>query len=256
MATILIVDDDTVNLSSLARVLSQAGYHTQTTRTGTEAMSHLQRLSVDLLLIDTATDQFDAMGCLQVAKSLDPDLATVVLTRRPTVESAVAAFRHGANDYLLKPVRNEDILQAVEDALSERNRSIQLKELEKIATQMAGLLNGNGNGKTQTSDIIRCANLELHPASFKSYIDGEDIHLTPTEFRLLLALCQQPGQAIEYVQLVQAACGYTCSRYEAQNIIGAHVRNLRRKLEAEPDEILYVEAVRGVGYRIIAPNVG
>jgi DNA-binding response OmpR family regulator len=62
---------------------------------------------------------------------------------------------------------------------------------------------------------------------------------------------QTPGVVFDYVELVRDACGYTCARHEAQEIINTHIRNLRHKLGIEPDQPLYIESVRSMGYRLL-----
>jgi DNA-binding response OmpR family regulator len=93
--------------------------------------------------------------------------------------------------------------------------------------------------------------LKVDPEAYLVTLGGEPLDLTPTEFRLVLTLTHTPGAAFDYIRLVQLACGYTCSRQEAREIIGTHVLNLRRKLGIAPKQSLYVESVRGVGYRLI-----
>lgn len=80
--------------------------------------------------------------------------------------------------------------------------------------------------------------------------------LTPTEYRLLKSLCEPIGATIEYIPLVQAACGYLCDRQEAREMSGTHIRNLRQKL-IQPGGGIQIESVRGVGYRLSqTPSAG
>ncbi|MCI0709785.1 MAG: response regulator transcription factor [Chloroflexi bacterium] len=255
MIRLLIVDDEAIILRFLVRVLAREGYSIQTARNGQEALHLLRQQQFDLLLTDIKMDGPDGVHLLQQAKALDPELAVVLLTGHATVDSAVAALRYGASNYLLKPARNEDILKAVAGALEERDNALRHRQLEQVASQLADLFAAPPDHAVVSGDnIIRCGEFELHTTSFKSFLNGEAIHLTPTEFRLALELCSRPGATIAYIELVQAACGYTCSRFEAQDIIGAHVRNLRQKLGVDEHAPLYVESVRGIGYRIISPE--
>lgn len=255
MIRLLIVDDESVILHFLVRVLGREGYSIQTARNGQEALHLLRQQQFDLLLTDIKMDMLDGVQLLQQAKELDSELAVVLLTGHATVDSAVAALRYGASNYLLKPARNEDILKAVAEALEERDHALRHRQLEQVASQLADLFVAPSDQEVVSDDnVVRCGGFELHTASFKSFLNGEAIHLTPTEFRLAQELCSRPGETMAYIDLVQAACGYSCSRYEAQDIIGAHVRNLRQKLGVEEHTALYVEAVRGIGYRIISPE--
>lgn len=258
MAKILIVDDEQVILNFLVRVLARAGHQTATATDGQQALSLLDKQAFDLLLTDIKMEHLDGVDLLQEAREHFPEMAVVMLTGHATVESAVAALRHGASDYLRKPAKNEDILAAVDAALAERNVRLRRREIEKTVAHLAGLLGDDlpALETDSTPEVVQCGALEMHPASYKAYLGGEEVHLTPTEFRLLLALAQRPGEAVGYITLVEMACGYRCTRYEAQNIIGTHGRNLREKIGVEPGQPLYVEAVRGVGYRLIPQEAG
>lgn len=252
MASILIVDDEPSILNFLRRVLERAGYFVQAAENGRAALEVLERQPVDLLLTDIKMDYLDGVGLMQAALARYPDLAVVLLTGHATVDSAVAALRHGAVDYLLKPASNEDILQAVADGLAHRTREQRRDQLEQVAMQMSALVQRRAD--VHPTPTLTVGALYLDEGAFRAVLGEDELDLTPTEFRLLTALVRQPGQALDYVDLVEQACGYRCLRHEAQEIIGTHVRNLRRKMGVGADEAYYVESVRGVGYRLAPPD--
>lgn len=254
-ANVLVVDDEPVIRNFLVRVLEREGYSVQAATNGREALQHLDARPYDLLLTDIKMDQLDGVGLLTEAKRRDPDLAVILLTGHATVASAVEALRQGAHDYLLKPVKNEDIVAAVAAGLADRQRQQRRDQLEVLAEQMLSVV-GPRNGAPPPADDtpprhLSSGPLALDTAAYIATLDDQRLDLTPTEFRLLHELLREPGAAFDYVTLVQGACGYTCTRQEAREIIGTHVLNLRRKLGIAPDAPLYVESVRGVGYRII-----
>lgn len=256
---VLVVDDEPVIRSFLVRVLEGEGYQVQAARDGREALQFLEAISFDLLLTDIKMENLDGVELLHEARTRYPDLAVILLTGHATVQSAVNALRRGAHDYLLKPVKNEDILNAVAAGLEARARQQRRERLEGIAAQMLEVV--ERDDLTDSADsltrkpVIRCGGLELDLAAYRVTLDGEPLELTPTEFRLLAELSQLPGATLDYVRLVHAACAYTCARHEAREIIGTHVLNLRRKLDVESGQPLYVESVRGVGYRLVPPDV-
>lgn len=255
---VLIVDDEPVIRSFLVRVLEREGYEVQAASNGHEALDYLDVTSFDLLLTDIKMDQLDGMELLRQAKARQPDLSVILLTGHATVSSAVAALRHGAYDYLLKPVRNEDLVTAVAAGLAERARQQRRDQLERIAAQMRDAMQSPETEDTPISTsgkrLVACGGLTLDIAAYTASLDGAPLNLTPTEFRLLLELCRIPGVTLDYVKLVQTACGYTCARHEAREIIGTHVLNLRQKLGVKPGQALYIKSVRGVGYRLIPPD--
>jgi DNA-binding response OmpR family regulator len=255
---VLIVDDEPVIRRFLVRVLEGEGYEVQAASNGHEALDYLDSTAFDLLLTDIKMDQLDGVELLRQARARHPDLSVILLTGHATVSSAVAALRHGAFEYLLKPVKNEDLATAVATGLQERARQQRRDRLERMATQMLDVMQSPEPGDTQNSTpvkrIVACNGLRLDVAAYTASLDDYPLNLTPTEFRLLLELSRFPGVTFDYIKLVQAACGYSCARHEAREIIGTHVLNLRQKLGIIPGQALYIESIRGVGYRLIPPD--
>lgn len=252
MAKILVVDDEASIRTFVSRVLERDGYHVQTAQDGQEALKLLESSEFDLLLSDIKMDRLDGIGLLREARVRYPDLVIILLTGHATVQSAVVAVNEGAYQYLLKPASNQDILSAVAGGLQEGDRQRRVGQLEDLASQITAVISDSQTMPViQDEAQIEVGRLVLDRAAYKAMLSETPLELTLTEFRLLNELSERPGAAIEYVPLVEAACGYTASRAEAREIIGTHVRNLRRKLGIKPDDPLYVESVRGVGYRLI-----
>ena len=253
-AKLLIVDDEQSIRDFLVRVLEREDYEVQTARNGAEALERLNQERFDLLLSDIKMDNVDGVELLGRAREKYADLAIILLTGHATVQSAVAALRRGAHDYLLKPVKNEDIVLAVAQGLKARTRKQRRNRLEQLASQMMTVFDGDMNAKQAheaASAPVQLGNLHLDPRAYKARLADKPLDLTPTEFRLLEHLSHEPGTTFDYVTLVQAACGYSCTRQEAREIIGTHVLNLRQKLEIPSASPLYVESIRGIGYRLI-----
>lgn len=255
MAKILVVDDEVTIRNFIVRVLERAGYDVDAAPNGQSALNQLTVEAYDLLLTDIKMDHMDGVQLLRETRTRYPDLAVILFTGHATVNSAVEALRKGAHDYLLKPVKNEDILKAVKDALSERNREQRRDRLEAIAGQFAQAMGDVPlPAEVETDTVVHVGELQLDTAAYIAKLRDEKLELTPTEFRLLAELARSPGAALDYVRLVQQACGYSAPRQEAREIIGTHVLNLRGKLGISADDIYYVESVRGVGYRLIPPQ--
>jgi DNA-binding response OmpR family regulator len=256
-ARVLVVDDEAVIRSFLVRVLEREGHTVIAASNGAEALDVLQQTTVDLMLSDIRMDQLDGVELLKEARERYPELAVLLLTGHATVESAVAALRHGALNYLLKPVRNEEIVEAVSAALDVRAHQQRGKKLERLAQQFSQVLALEPQPdfyEMPARDRVTLGRLTLDLTGYAATLDGVRLTLTPTEFRLLVKLAQSPGMVFDYVELVRDACGYVCARHEAQEIISTHVRNLRSKLGVEPDRPLYIASVRSVGYRLVEPG--
>lgn len=255
MPNILVVDDEVTIRSFIVRVLERAGYDVEAAPNGQAALDQLAVRSFDLLLTDIKMDRMDGVELLREARVRHPNLAVILFTGHATVDSAVEALRKGAHDYLLKPVKNEAILKAVKDALSQRTREERRDQLESIAGQFMEVLgDGPALAEPEPDTRVNVGDLALDTAAYIAHLGEDRLELTPTEFRLLTELARSPGAALDYVRLVQQACGYTAPRQEAREIIGTHVLNLRGKLGIGSDNPYYVESVRGVGYRLIPPQ--
>ena len=254
MAHILVVDDEPAIRAFLTRLLEREGHQVQPASDGREALHLLDQAPFDLLLTDIKMEGMDGVHLLEHSRAHFPDLAVILLTGHATVASAVAALRHGAHNYLLKPAKNEEIVSAVDAALRERDRQQRRDRLERLAEALADVVQPAMQAirPGEAPGVVAYAGLSIDPVAYTATLEGVSLDLTPTEFRLLLTLVSMPGRAFDYVALVQAACGYTCARHEAQEIIGTHVRNLRGKLGVEPGHPLHVQAVRGIGYRLTA----
>lgn len=247
---ILVVDDEASIRNFLVRVLLLSGYDVQSASDGREALDQLASASYDVLVTDIKMDRLDGVELLRAAKERYPDLAVILLTGHATVPSAIAALRHHAHDYLLKPAKNEDILSTVAAALESRARQQRRDRLEQIAGQFLNIVQSDEQASLPETQSRDYGDLNFDLGAYRASLSGQSLDLTPTEFRLLLELARAPGETHGYVTLVQMACGYTCSRHEAREIIGAHVLNLRKKMGVEPGAALFVESVRGVGYRL------
>lgn len=248
MTRILVVDDEAVILKFLVRVLKREGYTVYPASNGLEALRVLDHFSIDLLLTDIKMSEMDGISLLKEGRARFPDMAIILLTGHATVESAVVALQEGAFNYLLKPVKNEDLITAVQEALQKQDREKQRNRLEALAVNFAKTLDYRmTTAKTETLEFKA---LRIDKSTHIAVIEEEVLDLTPTEFRLLWALCETPGQTFDYVHLVHVACGYLCDRQAAREIIGTHVRNLRQKLAEHPDHPIAIESVWGVGYRL------
>jgi DNA-binding response OmpR family regulator len=245
---ILIVDDEPVIRRFLTRVLEDAEYDVQVASNGQAALEALQQEHFDLLLTDIKMDRMNGVELLRAARDLDDELAIILLTGHATIDSAVEAIRHGAVNYLLKPVKNDELVDAIAAGLQRRAREQRRNRLETLAFEFASTV--QIIPERSASSIITCGSITFDTDAYQVFAGEQPLDLTPTEFRLLLTLCEGNGRAFTYTELVQSACGYHCTRQEAREIIGTHVRNLRRKLEAQASAINEIESVRSVGYRL------
>ena len=104
-------------------------------------------------------------------------------------------------------------------------------------------------GRMKPPVMIRSAGLEIDLQGHRVQVDGNDVHLTPNEFKLLAALARHPGQLFSREQLVDHLHGDSFNSFDRS--IDSHIKNLRRKLETDPSNPRFIETVYGEGYRFI-----
>jgi DNA-binding response OmpR family regulator len=186
----------------------------------------------------------------------------IFLTAHGSLESAIAALRHGAHDYLLKPSPTGEILKSVRQGLarqqSERRRQMLLESLESSVRELrqedasggptAPAESAAGGGAADERRLV-VGDVTLDLAAHELTGAGLAITLTPTELRLLALLMRQPGEVIGPAQIVREVHGYDASAVEAAEIVRPIVSRLRRKLAELPGAQERLTTVKGAGYR-------
>ena len=158
-ARILIVDDEPDMLENCSRILSRQGYACLTAENGRAALAILERERPDLLLTDLKMPEMDGMALLHHAHEMDPELPVIMITAFASIESAVAAVKEGAFDYLPKSFSVDQLRVAVERALRHRGLQIENRNLRQQLQQTLGLENvvGRSPAMTQVFELVKKA---------------------------------------------------------------------------------------------------
>ncbi len=114
---ILVIDDDKSILRTLTRILQKAGYQVETAETGKEAMERAEKTHYDLALVDVRLPDMDGTDLLANLQGVSPNTVKIVITGFPSLETGVKALDGGADAYLVKPVRPEELLTLIEEKL-------------------------------------------------------------------------------------------------------------------------------------------
>lgn len=131
MASILVVDDARSTLRALGAILSREGYAVLTSASGEEALAHLEKHEVDLLLCDVRMPKMDGLTLLRQVKAHDTGITVVMMSGHGDITTAVAAMKEGAFDYLVKPLGRDDVLKTVQKALSVRSIMVENLRLKR-----------------------------------------------------------------------------------------------------------------------------
>jgi DNA-binding response OmpR family regulator len=199
---------------------------------------------------------------LHEIKARWPAVAVILLTGHGTLETAMQAVKEGAHDYLLKPAQPDAIRQAVASALAasrvRREETFLFQSLrtslERLEQLPAGPNQSAALPGSRLPRTITAGDLHIDLAAYEVRRGDQPISLTPSEFQLLVSLASRPGEAIDYVTLVQLTLEYEAEPWEAKELIKRHVFALRQKIEPEPSSPRYILNVRGIGYRLAIPD--
>jgi DNA-binding response OmpR family regulator len=224
---ILIIDDER-SVHDVARAyLEREGYEVLSAIGGREGLALAQALQPRLIVLDLMLpDLSGEQVCAELRR--DSDVPIVMLTAKSTEDDRIRGLDRGADDYLVKPFSPREL----------------------VARVRALLRRSGGDMRPAGDPALRFdgGRLLLDPERHQAVVDGQSIELTPSEFKLLLALARSPGRVFSRFELINRVQGHDYDGYE--RTIDAHVKNLRRKIEPDAARPRYVQTVHGVGYRL------
>ncbi len=227
MAARILVADDDPHITRLVRsYLEQAGFQVLTAGDGEQALHIIRHDRPDLLVLDVMMPRRDGFELVRLLRA-DAALAGIpilMLTARVEDADKLRGLDLGADDYLTKPFNPQEVVARARALLR------------------------RASGALRPSPIIEIRGLRMDVEQRQVSVAGRSVELTPTEFDLLRALMQHPNRAFTRGELIDAALGYVYEGFE--RTIDSHVKNLRKKIEPDPANPIYIETVFGVGYRL------
>ena len=220
---ILIIEDDVVLANMVARHLTLSGYETRIAENGVEGMRLVETENPDLVLLDIMMPGMDGFEVCRRLRE-ENDVPVIFLTAKSTEEDIVRGFALGADDYIRKPFGMSELQARIQARLKSRNGG------EHPAQR-------GFQDEHLTIDLERQIVLR----------DGQAVHLTPTEYRLLSYLVERQDRVVEHVELLKNVWG---EGYEdATACLTIYIRYLREKIERDPKKPEYLHTVWGRGYR-------
>src|SRR5262245_58501389 len=218
---LLVVDDDRRIRDLLSRFLFAEGYRVTTANNATEARAKLESLSFDLLVLDV---MMPGETGFQLAKSLRETSAVpiLMLTAKAETESRIAGLELGADDYVPKPF-----------------------EPRELSLRIANILKRTIAPPSPAIESVRFGDFMFHLARGELKRGEDVIHLTDRERDMLRVLGAEPGATVPRMALAGTGGGAN------ERAVDVQVNRLRRKIERDPANPLYVQTVRGIGYRLV-----
>jgi two-component system phosphate regulon response regulator PhoB len=219
---VLIIEDERALTDVLGYNLQREGYETAVAHDGQEGLRKAQTLPPDLIILDLMLPVLNGLEvCRQLrAGERTRSIPILMLTAKAEETDQVVGFSLGADDYVTKPFSVKVLVQRI-------------KALQRRVEV--------GN---ESADVVEHLGVRIDRVRHRADVQGRELDLTPTEFRLLECLLRQPGRAFTRSQLMDTAIGEGAVVLE--RTIDVHVKSLRRKLGAAGE---FIETVRGVGYR-------
>jgi DNA-binding response OmpR family regulator len=222
--TILVVDDHANVRTLIKDYLTELGYRVVTACDGAEALAVAGREAIDLILLDVMMPNLDGFAFLRIYRK-EHNVPVILLTARLAESDKVIGLELGADDYITKPFGMQELVARI--------RAV----LRRTTTGGAGSAN----------EFYRLGELLLNRSTHIVTVGGQPVNLTPSEFALLATLLEAPGRVFSRELLLERLQG---NDYEGvERTVDVHIRNLRKKIEADPTEPRYVKTVFGIGYR-------
>ena len=225
--TILLVEDDPDTARSLTKALESSGYRVTAVDTGQEARSIIEHVRPDLILLDLMLPDTDGLVLTTALKQLTSAPIIICSARQEQVDR-VLGLKLGADDFVAKPFDLDELEARIEAVL---RRASRVREVPSAP-----------------SDQIRVDDLLISQSRGTVTLAGQAVHLTPTEYRLLVALASRPDEVLTRETLGQLVWGY--QDLGTGHLIDVHIGRLRLKLRRASRAAPVIVTVRGKGYTI------
>jgi DNA-binding response OmpR family regulator len=217
MTGILVAEDEPRIASFIAKGLRSMGWSPTVVDDGPTAFDYAMSGDFDLMVLDIGLPRMDGFAVLRRMRASGNDLPVIILTARDSVTDTVAGLEGGADDYMPKPFRFEELVARIR---------LRLRE-----------------DRSPEAMVLRAGHLTLDLRTRRVTVDGREVDLSAREFALAETFLRNPGQVLTREQLLSRVWGYEFD--PGSNVVDVYVGYLRRKLGPE-----YLVTVRGMGYRL------
>jgi len=217
MTRILIAEDEPRIVSFLEKGLRANGYTTTAVTDGRSALDLARDASFDILVLDLGMPVLDGTEVLRQMRARGERMPVIILTARGSVDDTVTGLEGGADDYVTKPFRFEELLARIRVRLRDDT--------------------------AKDGGVLEAGGVALDLRTRRAAVEGRTVELTAREFALAETFLRHPGQVLSREQLLSHVWGYDFD--PESNVVDVYVRYLRRKLGADS-----IETVRGMGYRL------
>ena len=224
----ILLAEDTKDLNRvLSTVLEHEGYSVDSAFDGVEALEYISRDSYDCLIFDIMMPGKDGIEALKEVREKKILTPVLMLTAKSEIDDRVAGLDAGADDYLTKPFSVDELLARLRVTQRRLNAA---------------------QGSSLPSHIFENGDLKVDFAAGTAYMNGEELSLTPIEYRLLCLFCKNIGKTLTHTYLTDAIWGNTFDSDLAS--LRVFMASLRKKIEKDTTHPQYIQTRIGVGYRM------
>ncbi|MBR5329756.1 MAG: response regulator transcription factor [Firmicutes bacterium] len=223
---ILIVDDDREIVDSIAIFLSGENYTVFKAYDGIEALDLLAEKEIHLLILDIMMPKMDGIKTLMKLRE-SKNIPVILLSAKSEDADKILGLTAGADDYVTKPFNPSELVARVKS---------QLRRYTTLGSM------------TEQKNVIEIQGLTIHTENKTVKVDGEDVRLTPLEYKILELLARNRGRVFSTEEIYQRI--WNEDNVVGDNTIAVHVRHIREKIEINPKEPKYLKVVWGIGYKI------
>ena len=225
--TVLIIEDEKIILTFMGKVLKNQDYRVLSADTGAQGLELIRSQCPDIILLDLGLPDMDGDRIIQEVRTWT-SIPIIVISARTAEKDKVRSLDLGADDYITKPFGTSELLARIRASLRHSNR-------------------------LRTNDTLylrpyRHGGMVLDFSRRLLTVDGNEIHLTPIEYKIVACLAQNSGKVITYPSILSALWGPYAD--DDNKILRVNMANIRRKIESDPAQPKYIFTEVGVGYRM------
>ena len=228
MYNILVVDDDKEIVESIEIYLRNEGYKVFKAYDGLEALDILTNEEIHLILMDIMMPKLDGIKATIKIRQ-EKNIPIILVSAKGEDTDKILGLNIGADDYITKPF---NLLELIARVKSNLRRYMNF---------------GNFNNETR-EDVLRSGGLELNTSTKEVKVDGNQVKVTPIEYRILELLLRNKGRVFSIDEIYEKV--WKEESFNVENTVAVHIRRIKEKIEINPKEPRYLKVVWGIGYKI------
>ncbi len=225
---VLVVDDDREIVGVIAKLLEKEDIDVVRAYNGMEALDVLMQKSVQLIILDVMMPKLDGLSATMKIRETQ-NIPIIILSAKTEDSDKILGLSMGADDYVTKPFNSMELVARVKSQL---RRYLYLGDMQKVKNETAITIGG----------------LSLDTESKQLFVDGEQVKVTATEYKILELLMRNAGKVFSSEEIYARV--WNEDAYSVENTVMVHIRRIREKIEINPKTPKYLKVVWGIGYKM------